>query len=243
MLDIHCHILPAVDDGPQTLDEAIAVARFCVEDGITHIVATPHCHRHLHLLRADILPRVAQFNRVLQDEGINLAVLPGSEIQLFDVELYRNEYDAGLYCHLGDNSALTLLEFSWQERLYPASAPDHVRWLLERGTQPIVAHPERHTYFHDSPGHVADLVEAGAWLQVTVDSLLGNHGPRPQEAGWNLLRGYPDIVLATDAHRLGRCSGLSMGYRAVRERLGTAREDELRQRAKRILDLLTNRGS
>src|SRR6202051_5099046 len=98
MLDLHCHILPGVDDGASSLDEALAMARFCVRDGITHITATPHCHRHLRLLRADILPHVAEFDQALRAEGIALKVLPGSEIQLFDGELYRRDYEAGLYC-------------------------------------------------------------------------------------------------------------------------------------------------
>src|ERR1700722_4845905 len=91
MLDIHCHILPGVYDGPRTLEEALDLARFCVRDGITHVVATPHCNRPLHLLREDILPRVAQLNTVLRSSNIALQVFPGSEIQLFDVELYRRE--------------------------------------------------------------------------------------------------------------------------------------------------------
>jgi protein-tyrosine phosphatase len=235
MLDIHCHILPAVDDGPRTVDEALTMARFCVRDGITHITATPHCHRHLRLLREDILPHVAQFNHALQTECIALKILPGSEIQLTDVAAYRRDYEAGLFCHLGDDPAYSLLEFSWQVKRYPVDAPGHIRWLLEHGTQPIIAHPERHGYFQEKPDRLLALVKAGAWLQITVDSLVGNHGPEPEEAGWDLLRDYPEIVLATDAHRVGRCSGLSIGYRAVSERLGAARAEELRMRADGIL--------
>ena len=70
MLDLHCHILPEVDDGAASLDEALAMARFCVRDGITHVVATPHCHRLTRLLRADILPHVARLNEELARAGI-----------------------------------------------------------------------------------------------------------------------------------------------------------------------------
>jgi protein-tyrosine phosphatase len=235
MLDIHCHILPGVDDGPRSLDEALAVARFCERDGITHIVATPHCHHQLHLLRADILPHVARFNEELRAERIALEVLPGSEIQLTDVAAYRREYEGGLFCHLGDDPGFTLLEFSWHERRYPADAPGQVIWLLEHGTQPIIAHPERHDFFQQFPDRLSALVEAGAWLQITVDSLLGNHGPRPRSAGWKLLDTYTEAVLATDAHRPTRCSGLSIGYQMVSEQRGAARAANLRARADSIL--------
>jgi protein-tyrosine phosphatase len=89
MLDLHCHILPGIDDGAASLQEALAMARFCVADGIAHITATPHCHRHLRLLRADILPHVARLNEALDRAGIPLTVLPGSEIQLTDTAAYR----------------------------------------------------------------------------------------------------------------------------------------------------------
>ena len=62
MIDLHCHILPGIDDGAQSLDEALAMAQFYVNDGVTHVVATPHCHRYIHLLRTDILPAVDRLN-------------------------------------------------------------------------------------------------------------------------------------------------------------------------------------
>jgi protein-tyrosine phosphatase len=235
MLDLHCHILPEVDDGPASLDEALALARFCVRDGITHITATPHCHRHLRLLRADILPHVERFNMALARAGVPLTVLPGSEIQVTDTAGYRQDFEAGLYCHLGDSREFTLLEFNWKPPLYPPGAPELVGWLRERGMTPIIAHPERHSFFRDDPGRLRDLVNAGAWLQVTVDSLLGNHGPDPQSAGEELLRVYGEAVLATDAHNLRRCSGLATGYAWVRDRLGVERAAELRARADAVL--------
>src|SRR5438132_1271829 len=177
MLDLHCHILPGVDDGAASLDEALALARFCVRDGITHVIATPHCHRHCRLLRADILPHVAHLNAKLAAEEVPLAVLPGSEVQVTDTVAYCRDFEAGLYCHLGDGRAFTLLEFNWKVEFYPSDAAALVRWLGHHGMTPIIAHPERHGFFAANPDWLRTLVEAGAWLQVTVDSLLGNHGP------------------------------------------------------------------
>jgi protein-tyrosine phosphatase len=238
MIDLHCHILPGVDDGAASLDEALAMARFCVRDGITHVVATPHCHRHCRLLRADILPHVARLSAALAAAGIPLTVLPGSEIQLTDVAAYRREFEAGLYCHLGDGRTFTLLEFNWKSELYPADAPALVAWLRARGMTPIVAHPERQDFLAADAARLGALVEAGAWLQVTVDSLLGRHGPVPQACGEELLRTYQGVVLATDAHNLRRCSGLSAGFTWVRERLGAARAEDLRTRAELVLNAL-----
>ena len=100
---------------------------------------------------------------------------------------------------------------------------------------PILAHPERHDFFGKEPALLQAMVEAGAWLQVTVDSLLGNHGTVPKVLGEALLRAYPEAVLATDAHNMKRCSGLSAGYAWVREHLGQRRVDDLRARADQVL--------
>ena len=106
---------------------------------------------------------------------------------------------------------------------------------------PIVAHPERHRYFADDPGRLRALIDAGAWLQITVDSMLGNHGPDPAASAENLLRTYPVAVLATDAHNLRRCSGLSAGYTWVRERLGVGRAEAIRARSDQVLATLMDR--
>ena len=238
MLDIHCHILPALDDGPKTLTEALEVARFCVADGITHIVATPHCHFSIHLLRADILPRVDEFQTELNRAEIPLTIFPGSEIRTSDIGRFREEYDAGILCHLGDDPTYSLLEFSWRNEEYPGDVAAHIGWLLERGTQPIIAHPERHSFFQHDRERLHHLVEAGAWLQITVDSMNGNNGERPQRAAWDYLLFYPNCVLATDAHRLSRCSGLASGYEMVREQLGDGREADLRERSDEMLQHL-----
>src|SRR3954447_9703987 len=202
MLDLHCHILPGVDDGAADLAEALAMARVCVEDGITHIAATPHCNQSIHLLRDDILPHVAQLNEELVRAHIPMTILPGAEIQVNSTAAYRAEYEAGVLCHLGDRPAFTLLEFNWKPQAYPADAVELIEWLREQGTTPIIAHPERHSFFQDDRARLRHLVDAGAWLQITVDSLLGNHGMAPQRVAAELVRESSAIVLASDAHNL-----------------------------------------
>lgn len=212
------------------------MARFCVSDGITHIIATPHCHRYIHLLRADILPRVKEVNSQLFSANIPLTILPGSEIQVTDTLAYRREFESGVYCHLGDGRSFTLLEFNWSRDLFPKDAAELVQWIRSQGMIPILAHPERHPYFSLEPALLQALVDAGAWIQITVDSLLGNHGPAPQTAGEHLLGIYYDAVLATDAHNMVRCSGLSAGYSWVKSHLGNERCNNLINRIQKVLN-------
>src|SRR5262249_15604011 len=129
MIDLHCHILPHIDDGPQTLEESLRMARFLVRDGVTTVVATPHCHRYIHLLRADVVPKVAAYRHELDMAGIPLAVLSGSEIQVTSSMDYRREFEAGLLCHLGDGQSFTLLEFNWAREQFPSDAVSLLEWI------------------------------------------------------------------------------------------------------------------
>lgn len=242
MLDLHCHILPNIDDGAASLEEALAMARICVRDGMTHVVATPHCHRQWRHLREEIVPRVERLNEALAKAEIPLIILPGSEIQAYNAAQYRRDFEAKLFCHLGDRSAYTLLEFPWKREEVPADAADLVAWIVSQGTTPILAHPERHPYYADEPKRLQDIVDAGAWLQITVDSLTGNHGSSAKTASHILIRQFPAVVLSTDAHNLHRCSGLSPGFDWVREHLGADREADLRGRAQQILDAIGAEG-
>jgi protein-tyrosine phosphatase len=238
MLDLHCHILPGVDDGPETLDEALQMARRLAADGVTHVTATPHCNEAWLLFRPDVLPLVARFNEDLKRAGVPLTVLPGSEIQVTDTAEYWETFSAGLYCHLGGGRRFTLMEFPWRERLYPPDAPELIRWLRGRGVTVIVAHPERTPYLAADRDELAALADAGAWFQVTVDSLLGRHGPAPRTWAEAVVRDFPAVVLATDAHSIHRCSGLTPGYAWVRERFGAERAGDLRARSDQILAAL-----
>jgi protein-tyrosine phosphatase len=176
---------------------------------------------------------------MLRKDRIPLVVLPGSEIQVVDSAEYRREYAANLYCHLGDRRAFTLFECPWRRDQFPADAAVLIAWIVEQGTIPIIAHPERHPYLTEEPGKLQSMIDAGAWIQITVDSLLGNHGVAAGVASHRLVRQIPNAVLSTDSHNLRRCSGLSPGFTWVREHVGVEREAELRARADQILASIT----
>jgi protein-tyrosine phosphatase len=219
------------------------MARLFVAEGTRHVVATPHCYRDRPRLRAEIVPAVNSLAEELEAAEIPLAVLPGSEIQIVDSVAFRREFEEGLYCHLGGGRRFTLVEFSWRRERVPADAAEVVGWIAEQGTTPILAHPERHSYYRAEPELLRAIVEAGAWLQVTVDSLLGNHGTEPRAMGEVYLREFRDVVLASDAHNRQRCSGLAPGLAWAEQNLGAARAEDLRARSDRILTRLLETSS
>jgi protein-tyrosine phosphatase len=235
MVDLHCHILPNVDDGAASLEESLWMAQFFMAEGTRHVVATPHCYRDRPMLRAEVLPAVSTLAAELAAAEMPLTVLPGSEIQIVDSVAFRREFEEGSYCHLGGGQRFTLVEFSWNRERLPADATKLIEWIVALGTRPILAHPERHSYYRAEPELLRAIVEAGAWLQITVDSLLGNHGAEPRAMGEAYLREFHHVVLASDAHNRQRCSGLAPGFAWVERQLGAARAEELRARGEWIL--------
>lgn len=238
MIDLHCHLVPGVDDGSGSIDESLAMARLLVQDGVTHVVATPHFNRSMRVPRSVVLEQVPLLSRELARAGIPLNVLPGSEVQVIEASDYRRRFQAAEFCHLGDGDAYTLLEFSWDSGRYPLDAPDLMRWIRAQGLRPIVAHPERQEWSVDDPQRVSELIEAGAWIQINVDSLLGNNGPEALEAADDLIGGHSDVVLSTDAHSRHRCSGISPGLAYVKRRFGSKRAAEMVERANLVLTAL-----
>lgn len=163
MIDLHCHILPGIDDGAGDLDDSVAMAEQAAADGITTVCATPHI-RHDHDVRVDELAdRVAQLNAELTARNCSVHVLTGGEVAetaaagLEDADLER--------VSLGGGGRWILLEPApgpLSDTL--TSAVDH---LAERGYRAVIAHPERHLD-HDLYLRLAELTSRGALIQVTA---------------------------------------------------------------------------
>lgn len=208
-MDLHCHLLPNLDDGALNLTESIAMATQAWSDGIGVVCATPHLRDDHDVDPAELPGRVAALNSSLRDLGIPVEIAEGAELaaaradHLTDAELRQTS--------LGATGRWILLE--------PAPGPigadfaDLVDRLHDRGVRCVIAHPERH-----AAADIADwlhrLVNSGALVQVTAAYLVG-HGATPVILDW-AGQGLVHLV-GSDSHsaRIGRPATVSDGLRAL----------------------------
>ena len=195
-VDIHCHLLPGIDDGAKDLDEALAMARMAAADGIGTIVVTPH---QLGGYRVNdgqtIRRRVAELAEHLRAERIPLRVLPGADVRIEPdmVALLRR----GEVLTLADRGRHVLLELPHE--LYMPLEP-LLAQLAGAHLTGILSHPERNQGLLDDPRPIARLVAAGCLMQVTAGSLLGTFGPASQKLSQSLLEQGLVHFISTDAH-------------------------------------------
>ena len=195
-VDIHCHMLPGVDDGARDLEDALAMARVAVDDGITHMVLTPHQLGSFDHNEGDDLRRRAQaLKEALAAAEIPLCVLPGAEARI--EEGLVDQVRSGRVLTLGDHGRHVLLELP-HDIYFPIDT------LLEQfallGITAILAHPERNGGILQKPQIVSQLVEAGCLMQVTAGSLVGTWGSHCQRLAHRMLIDGLVHFVSTDAH-------------------------------------------
>lgn len=199
MIDLHTHILPGVDDGVKTEDDAVEFARVAAEDGVETLVATPHCKEGFFVNdRVGVLAAVDRLRARLEAEGVAIEIVPGAEVHLCP-DLVARVRD-GRAPTLADNGKTLLLELSLTQ--YPVGLEDLVFQLKLAGILPVLAHPERIRYFLDDPRRYEALVRLGAYGQITTGSILGSFGENVREFSEALLRKRLVHVLASDAHNV-----------------------------------------
>lgn len=195
MIDVHCHILPCIDDGPETLDGALAMCRIAVGDGIDTIVATPHCYKGRYANDASTtLPAYDLLKRRIEEEGIGLNLQVAGDMHI----------DPDLVVFLKENPSLSIggrfVLVELPSESIPRFVPEFLFSLRLAGFAPILTHPERNRVIQRRPALVEAWMSSGIFTQVTAMSLTGEFGAEPQTAAFALLeRGYVHFV-ATDAH-------------------------------------------
>ena len=217
IVDLHCHILPNLDDGPADLGEALRMARMAVRDGITDVVATPHTSNGVYSNKAkDVLRAVKVFRQALVRERIPLQIHSGSEVHIH-VELIRNLQSMNTLT-FGDGKKYVLLELS-QFNL-PLMTDLLINELRCAGITPVIAHPERNQVLSSDPGRLARWIKGGAIAQLTAGSLTGELGKRVQKTAEYMVKHKLVHLIASDGHNDGaRSPILSKGYKALEKLL------------------------
>ena len=236
MIDLHCHILPGIDDGAPTLEVSLAMARCAVADGIRTTACTPHIYPGLYENdRAGIEAARDRLQARLDAEGIELTLATGADTHLAPdlVEGIRG----GRIPTLGGSRYLL---FEPPHHVAPPRLEDNVFALLAAGIVPVVTHPERLSWIEDHYEVFARLAHAGAWMQVTAGSLTGRFGRRPKYWAERLVDERLVHILATDSHHIDRRPLLLAEARdAVARRIGD--EEAIHQVRTRPAGILADR--
>ncbi len=220
--DLHCHCLPGLDDGPESLDDALALCEALAADGVTQVVATPH---QLGMYdgrngAAEIRKAVAQLDAHLEAADVPLEIVPGADVRVD--ERIVSMIDAGEIMTVADQGTHLLLELPRDIHIDPALL---VTRLRDHGITTIVSHPERYPFLARRPQIIETWIAEGALIQLTAGSLIGEFGRTAHDLAWHWLRSpaVRHILIATDAHDTDhRPPRMTAAIEAISQRLGHA---------------------
>ncbi|MGH9557164.1 MAG: tyrosine-protein phosphatase [Terriglobales bacterium] len=214
MVDIHCHILPAVDDGSDSWETSVEMCHMAASDGIRHSVATPHANNRFAY---DRQKHAATLERLQQAVGATPWLSLGCDFHFSYDNVQAAIVKPGEYAIA--SGGYLLIEFS--DFALPPFLPDALARLESAGLQTIVTHPERNMLLQREPEQVLKLAQRGCIIQVTASALTGRFGDKAQRVGRWLLERDAVHVLASDAHDLrSRPPVLSAGREAAAQICG-----------------------
>ncbi len=223
-IDIHNHVLPLLDDGAKSFDDAVMMLKQAEKDGIAKIIVTPHYKSAVWINGKETINlQLSKLKGVLKEEQINIELYPGSEIFLSNdiADLLSKGFLQTL-----NNSRYILVEMSYLSDFWTFNLKEELYNLKLDGYKIILAHPERYDITYNKPGFIYELVEEGHYMQINVSSL------NPRHAGYKIVNTLLEHNLvhfvASDAHSLKhRPIILSDGYQYICKNYGKAYADDL----------------
>ncbi|MDF1593681.1 MAG: hypothetical protein P1P89_19405 [Desulfobacterales bacterium] len=197
MIDLHCHILPGIDDGAADVSESIEMARQAVVDGIHTVVATPHSLNDVYYNPLEkVTDLLKNLREVLAAERLALKICPGSDARICLGMAERVAAEEALTINL--NGRYILAEFPSQ--VIPAESRNELFKLKLNNITPIITHPERNLVFQNRLDFLYELVEMGSLIQITAMSVTGELGEAAMACAHELLKRRLVHVIASDAH-------------------------------------------
>ncbi|NOY54107.1 MAG: hypothetical protein GXP58_10905 [Deltaproteobacteria bacterium] len=199
MIDIHCHILPGLDDGADNPEETIQMCRLALAEGVTAIFATPHLFQEMFSTDRELILSVFERTRnLLEEEGIPLKLYPGSDLHLVPDLPERFAQGKGVTLNHGKYFLLEL-----PSRVLPKNLHGLVFDLISNGYLPIITHPERNLPILRNPSILLELLSAGALCQITAMSVTGEFGKESEWFSRALIEAGGVHFIASDAHSTG----------------------------------------
>jgi protein-tyrosine phosphatase len=197
LIDLHCHILPGLDDGSSSAEESLAMARLALQDGIRTIVATPHALDGVYNVPlAKITEGVAAFQKLLSTKGLDLQVCVGADVHLSPA--IAEKIKTGAVITINATGKYFLLELPPQT--IPSGVKEEIFALKMQGITPVITHPERHPLILRDMNLLHDFIAMGALSQITAMSLTGEFGEGVRRCSQELLKHCLVHVIASDAH-------------------------------------------
>lgn len=221
MVDLHCHILPGIDDGPENIEESLKMAESAIADGISRVVATPHASNEYFF----DYPRVQKLRDELRSKiGNQLILATGCDFHLNPENLEALRRQPATFC-LNQFSYL-LVEFN--EFSIPPAMDKTLHDIQLSGIHPIITHPERNGILRSRSERLKQWVSQGCFVQVTGGSLTGGFGPGAQSDAIRWIQEGLVHFVASDAHNMRtRPLRLSPAYEVVAQQFGKHKADAL----------------
>lgn len=217
MIDIHCHIIPGVDDGVPTIEEALRLIRREVEGGTDVFIATPHFVDSADFKKLeDIADQTRMLSEAVSNAGIKAQIYPGGEI--YPSHLAIDAINAGQQLTLAGKGRHMLVDLPMTS--LPRDFDQILFEIQSKNIVPILAHPERCGVFQERPELLESYIERGIACQVNARSLVGKYGPRAVEVAWIILRRRWAHFLASDAHRASKLPILGTARMILANELG-----------------------
>lgn len=221
MVDLHCHLIWGMDDGPQTIQQSVAMLELAASSGTTDIVATPHLNRKFTFTPEVISTRVQELSAQFGDA---VRIHRGCDLHLS----YENVFEVLRRHDRYTVNGGRFLMVEVPDLVNPAAATPVLRRLVDAAIVPIITHPERHELLRRDFESLRRWILEGCLIQVTAGSLSGRFGVPARKSGWSLVdRGLAHFI-ASDAHDArDRTPRLDAVYELVSRRLGSERADSL----------------
>ena len=217
MIDIHSHILPAVDDGAQNLADALELLQLAQDDGVTTQYLTPHMRPPRYVNEAEALRREFDtFAKLVADKGFSIKLHLSAEVRVGPEIMPLLQRDDFPWLGQWQGKKAFLLEMPHGQ--VPTGTINLINWLLQRDILPVIAHPERNREFQSNIKLVEQYVQAGCLMQITAASLLGKFNDTSERAAIQLLENDLVTFMATDSHNnFHRPPDLNAGYERAKE--------------------------